>query len=77
MDGYDYINFVLINDTYIQVILWAGTDIPDSLVPLDGRIINGIKLPDHRNNYTCVKNPITNDLIIVIRECVLLKDLEV
>ena len=76
MDKYDAMPVIVINDTILQIISWAGTTIPDALIPLDGRIVNGIKIPDRRNNFIFAADPSNNKIIYSITECVLLKDIE-
>ncbi len=51
MDISDATPYTVINGRAIQIMGWSGPEIPDGWVPLDGRTIHGVTLPDHRNKF--------------------------
>ena len=51
MDKQDATSFILANGKALQVMLWSGQQIPDGWVPLDGRTVEGVTLPDRRDKF--------------------------
>lgn len=75
MNMCDCMKFVVINGNAVQVVIWRGNEVPDGLIPLDGRIVNGITLPDHRDKVLCTKSEDSDEAIVILRECILRRDL--
>jgi hypothetical protein len=70
--------FTLINGKALQIMNWSGSVIPDGWVPLDGRTIDGVILPDRRANFiygTPMDNAADTRTVYVITEIVKLHDL--
>ena len=76
-DPFDHVPFVVINGKAVQVVIWSGIEVPAGLIPLDGRIVNGMTLPDHRDKSSCTKIEGSDEyeFIIMLRECILRRDL--
>ena len=74
-DPFDHVPFVVINGKAIQVVIWCGNEVPDSLIPLDGRIVDGIALPDHRDKFLCTKSEDSDEAIVILRDCISRRDL--
>ncbi|MCK9571383.1 hypothetical protein M0R72_20710 [Candidatus Pacearchaeota archaeon] len=51
MDANDAIPVAIINGRALQIMWWSGPDIPGGWVPLDGRTIDGVTLPDRRTRF--------------------------
>jgi hypothetical protein len=75
MDRFDCMKFVVINGKAVQVVIWNGNEVPDGLIPLDGRIVNGITLPDHRDKVLYTKSEDSDEAIVILRECIMRRDL--
>ena len=75
MDRFDCMKFVVINGNAVQVVIWSGNEVPDGLIPLDGRIVNGITLPDHRDKVLYTKSEDSDEAIVILRECIMRRDL--
>jgi hypothetical protein len=75
MDSVDCMKFVVINGKAVQVVIWNGNEVPDGLIPLDGRIVNGITLPDHRDKFLFTKNEDSDEAIVILRDCIMRCDL--
>lgn len=44
-------DIVASNGRILTPVLWAGKDIPEGWVPLDGSTILGVTLPDRRDRF--------------------------
>ena len=75
MEQFDCLEFVVINGKAIQVVIWCGNEAPDGLIPLDGRIVDGIVIPDHRDKFLCTKNEDSDEAIVILRDCISRRDL--
>jgi hypothetical protein len=75
MDRFDCMKFVVINGNAVQVVIWRGNEVPDGLIPLDGRIVNGITLPDHRDKVLYTKSEDSDEALVILRECISRRDL--
>ena len=75
MDRFDCMKFVVINGKAVQVVIWNGNEVPDGLIPLDGRIVNGITLPDHRDKVLYTKSEDSDEALVILRECISRRDL--